>query len=140
MLASAGPSSPRRPNASSSATPATAGGTTTGSCTSISSARPARVRQRASNHASGVPATTMNATAIAVVNRLRRSAGPTSGCRSPPASSAGDAVSSRPASGSTSAATSTTAGTASAAVHAASRAARSGRRPRGAAVTASGKR
>src|SRR5664279_3297712 len=49
------PNSPRRPKASSSAIPPTAGGITTGSCSRISSQHAERQRERASHQASGVP-------------------------------------------------------------------------------------
>ncbi len=65
---------PSGPSAASSAIPATAGGSTRGSSTSvITTERPGKDRV-ASRYAAGVPTATMMAIAIAVVSRLSRSA------------------------------------------------------------------
>ena len=95
-----GPSNPRRPKASNSATPATAGGNTTGSWVTVSSTRQVRPRLRAINHASGVPPRTISTRLASVVVMVSRIAGATSGSRRPRSSSAGDDVKSNPAIGS----------------------------------------
>ena len=86
------PSSPRRPKASSSPTPATAGGITAGSCATLSRNRAPRPGCRAMRHASRVPKTITRQRLQPVVSAERRSAGPRSGLRNPAARSAAPSV------------------------------------------------
>ena len=68
------PSSPRRPNTSSSASPATDGGSTIGR-SMIASIQPLpRNERRARSHASGSPRATLRARLIAVVDEAQRRA------------------------------------------------------------------
>src|SRR6202022_4512844 len=81
-VASQPPSSPRRPKASSKATPPTTGGKTIGNTViARSTARPGKVR-RAKVHASGTPKTRAMAVAENDASKERRSAVRTSGERS----------------------------------------------------------
>ena len=67
------PTTPLRPNASSSATPPTTGGSTSGSVTSARTRPRPRNVVRASTQASGTPSTRQQTVVIDVVSRLSRS-------------------------------------------------------------------
>ena len=75
------PSTPRRPSTSSSASPATVGGSTMGRSTMASTRPLPRNSRRASSSASGVPKTTARTRLASVVTRLSTSASSTA--RSP---------------------------------------------------------
>ena len=68
------PKTPCGPSAASRAIPATAGGSTSGSSTSVITAARPRKRRVASSHAAGVPTSTISASAAVEQSRLRRSA------------------------------------------------------------------
>src|ERR1700682_4876217 len=113
-LASQPPSSPRRPKASSKATPPTTGGKTIGNTViARSTARPGKVR-RAKVHASGTPKTRAIAVAENDASRERRSAVRTSGERSWSQVTAQGVRRTRPISGTTKNAAPTAASTRSA--------------------------
>ena len=69
-----GPNVPLRPNASSSASPATAGGTTIGRSTTASTSERPGKSARARTYASGVPSSSVMASELNVVTMLSRSA------------------------------------------------------------------
>ena len=99
MSASQPPSNPRRPKASSSATPPTTGGRTIGSTVMArSTARPGKL-SRAKVHASGTPKTRPIAVAEKEASSERRSAVRTSGDRSCSQVEAHGVRSTRPISG-----------------------------------------
>src|SRR3954447_2667953 len=83
-------SRPVRPNAAKRPVPATAGGRTSGSSTSVTSTERPRKRRVASTYAVGVPNTRMSACARRVVLRLTTSASVTTGFPTWATSRAGD--------------------------------------------------
>jgi hypothetical protein len=95
------PSTPRRPNASSSATPPTTGGSTSGTVTSARSTRTPGTADRASTHASGTPASRQPAVARLADTIDSRSAASTVRLRSWSGSCPQGARTSNAASGST---------------------------------------
>ena len=87
---SVGPRRPLRPKVSSSAMPITAGGTTMGRSTSVSTMREPRPRRVAIHQARGVPARTTTHRLTRVVRALSHSAGAKRGWRAPAAMSPGE--------------------------------------------------
>ena len=88
--ASAPPRIPFGPSAASSAIPATAGGSTIGSSTSVITTNRPRNERVARRYAAGVPTTTITRIAIAVVSKLSRSASVAAGSPSFEISSPGE--------------------------------------------------
>src|SRR3954447_21633920 len=95
------PTRPRRPKTSSSATPPTTGGSTSGTVTSARTRRRPGNSARASTQASGTPSSTQNPVATVAVCNDSRSAVSTPGSVSRCGSVAHGARISRPANGST---------------------------------------
>src|SRR5690606_16601097 len=105
------PTSPRRPSTSSSATPPTTGGSTSGTVTSARTSRRPGNSTRASSQASGTPNSRQKAVATVADTSDSRSASSTCGSASRSSSVGQGARTSRPASGSTRKASPATAGT-----------------------------